>query len=235
MVGLTASVDAATGEGEPLAIIQTVPVENASEVPTTQPVMVHFSKEIDPKTLTPATFSVEGTTGVIQYDPALKSATWTPAAPLEPSKTYRATLSDEIADLDGLRLPFPYSWTFTTQGAAEQAGPLAIQQTTPAPNADHVPVNASVSVTFNKEIDPESLRPDQLLLMRDGQVAGTLRYDRAARSVIFTPASPLEYQETYTATVREGIKDPAGNRLPLGKSWTFTTETPPPPLAGLAP
>ena len=235
MVGLTAaSVDAAMGEGEPLTIIQTVPVENASEVPTTQSIMVHFSKEIDPKTLTPATFSVGGTAGVIQYDPALKSATWIPAAPLAPAKTYTATLSDDIADLDGLRLPFPYSWTFTTQVAQEPEGPLSIQQTAPAPNADHVPVSASVSVTFNKEIDPESIRPDQLLLTRGETIAGTVRYDRAERTVIFTPAAPLTYQETYTVTVREGIRDPAGNRLALGTTWTFTTETAP-PLASLTP
>lgn len=235
ILSLAASAQAAMGEGDPLAVVQTIPVENASEVPTTQPVVVHFSKEIDPKTLTPATFLVEGAPGTLQYDPALKSATWTPAAPLDYSKTYTATLSDEIADLDGLHLPFPYSWTFTTRTGEEKEGPLAIQQSSPAPNAAQVPVTATISITFNREVDPKTLRPDRVLLMRGERVEAAVHYDRSQRTVILTPASPLNYRDTYTVTVREGIADSAGNRLPLGTTWSFTTENPPPPIAGLAP
>jgi hypothetical protein len=223
------------GEDEPLAIVQTIPVENASEVSTTQSIVVRFSKEIDPRTLTPATFSVAGAAGAVRYDPALKSATWVPASPLEQLKTYTATLSDEIADLDGLRLPFPYSWTFTTRTGEETAGPLEVQQTVPASNAAQVPVTTTISITFNREIDPETLRPDRILLMRGDKVPGTVRYDRSQRTVILTPASPLDPQESYTVVVKEGIADSAGNRLLLGTTWTFTTETLPPPPAGLAP
>ena len=222
-------------EDEAPGIVLTVPVENASEVPTTQSIVVHFSKKIDPRTLTPATFFVEGAEGVLRYNPILKSATWIANAPLKSLKTYTVTLSEKIKDLHGHSLPFSYSWTFATRKTDEQDDPLTIRQTTQPANATHVPVEAAISVTFNKEINPETVRPGLILLTRRDPVEGRLRYNGSARTLIFSPASPLDYGSTYTVTVKEEIEDRDGNPLLLGMTWTFTTETPPPPLATLFP
>jgi hypothetical protein len=219
----------------PPGIILTVPVGNASEVSTTQSIVVQFSKKIDPRTLTPATFFVKGAEGSLHYHPILKSVTWVPAAPLEALKTYTATVSEGIKDLNGRPLPFAYSWTFTTRKRDEPEGLLTVQQKIPVDNAAHVSVETVISVTFNREINPETLRPGRIVLMREEPIDGQLLYNRLTHTVLFLPAIPLDYGSSYTVRVEEGIEDQAGDRLMLGVTWTFTTETPPHPVAGLFP
>lgn len=226
-----AAIDPETGP----AIVLTVPVENAGEVSTLDPIVVQFSTDIDPRTLHSGTFSVEGADGTVRYDPELKSAAWTPNSPLEPWKTYTVTLSDEIKDLDGRPLSFAYRWTFTTRSDAEPEGPLAVQRTVPEANEAHVAVETAVSVTFNKEVDPITVRPDAVTLTGGEPIEGRLYYDPDSRTIFFSPSAPLEFGRTYTAIVKEGIEDRSGNPLLFGAAWSFTTETPPEPRARLFP
>ena len=220
-------------EGGAPGIAQIIPAENASEVSTEGPIVVRFTKEIDPRALNPETFFVEGAAGTVQYDPATRSATWVPLFPLSPSKTYTVTLSDEIQDLEGRRLSFSFTWSFTTRSAPETL--LTIRRVHPPPNASHTPVRTDIEVTFSREIDPLSLRPEAILVTEREKVEGTLRYDRETRTAIFSPSSPLAYGRRYTVTVTGKIKDGAGNTLLSGESWSFTTEEAPSPLSSLFP
>jgi uncharacterized protein YfaS (alpha-2-macroglobulin family) len=114
-----------------LEVVQTVPVENAGEVSTTQSIVVHFSREVNQQTLNAFTFSVEEAAGTLRYDPVFKSATWTPFLPLEPGRTYTVNVSDEIKDLDGRPLSFSYSWTFTTSAIKESSEEPDLQEAVP--------------------------------------------------------------------------------------------------------
>lgn len=219
--------------GESPGIVRTVPGENESEVAPTASLVVEFSKQIDPRTVTPETFRVEGAEGAVRYNPETKSAVWTPLEPLERSKQYQATVAGDIADLEGHRLSFTYHWTFTTRSTEETL--LNILQTTPTDHASHVPVNSLISVTFNRPIDPASLQADSISVINEGKVAGSLDYDPASRTVTFSPASPLAYEQGYTVILKEGIGDGAGNRISAAKSWSFTTEGPPLPVSTIDP
>jgi hypothetical protein len=42
-------------------------------------------------------------------------------------------------------------------------------------------------------------------------------------TAIFTPLTPLAYSTSYTATVRAGVKDLAGNAMLKDYSWSFVT------------
>lgn len=219
--------------GEAPGIVRTVPGENESEVAPTAPIIVQFTKQIDPRTLTAETFQVEGAEGVVHYDPETKSAAWSPITPLEPWKQYHVAVTGDITDLEGRRLPFSYRWTFTTRSAEETL--LSIQQTTPPENAAHVPVETLISVTFNKPIEPASLRPDSIIVVDQEKVEGVIAYEPVTRTVTFSPESPLAYEERYTVILKEGIEDRAGNRLLTAESWSFTTERPPMPLSQMHP
>lgn len=228
------SAGAAIGPvGESPGIVRTIPGENESEVSPTASIVVEFSKQIDPRSVTPESFHVAGAEGVVYYDPESRSASWTPLEPLERAKQYEASVSGDIADLEGRRLPFSYRWTFSTRSAEETL--LGIQQTTPTHNASHVPVNTPISVTFNKAIDPASLQPDSISVINEGKVAGSIDYDPVSRTITFLPVFPLAYGQGYTAILKEGIQDRAGNRLSMAKSWSFTTEEPPLPVSTLDP
>lgn len=219
--------------GEAPGIVRTVPGENESEVAPTTPIIVEFTKQIDPRTVTAETFHVEGTEGVVRYDPETKSATWTPITPLEPSKQYQAAVTGDVADLEGHHLPFSYRWTFTTRSAEEAL--LNIQQTTPTDNATHVSVATLISVTFNKPIEPTSLKPDSIVVVDEEKLEGIIAYEPVTQTVTFLPKSPLAYEERYTVILKEGIEDRAGNRLLTSESWSFTKEGPPTPLGQIHP
>lgn len=219
--------------GEAPGIVRTVPGENESEVAPTTPIIVEFTKQIDPRTVTAMTFHVEGAEGVVHYDPGTKSATWSPTRPLEPWKQYQAAVTGDVADLEGHHLPFSYRWTFTTRSAEETL--LNIQQTTPTDNATHVPVATLISVTFNKPIEPTSLKPDSIVVVDEEKLEGIIAYEPVTQTVTFLPKSPLAYEERYTVILKEGIEDRAGNRLLTAESWSFTTEGPPMPLSQIHP
>ncbi|WP_460597166.1 Ig-like domain-containing protein [Geomonas sp. Red276] len=77
-------------------------------------VTITFSKDIDPSTLTPATFYLDhGATGTIGYDAATHTATLTPAGRLSYTTTYTVTASSGIKDFAGNSLA-TYTWTFAT-------------------------------------------------------------------------------------------------------------------------
>ncbi|NKE69228.1 Ig-like domain-containing protein [Candidatus Manganitrophus noduliformans] len=219
--------------GESPGIVRTVPGENQSEVAPTTPIIVEFTKQIDPRTLTEETFQVEGAEGVIYYDPETKSAIWTPIAPLAPSKQYQVDVTNEIADLEGRHLPFSYHWTFSTRST--EGAPLDIRQTTPPENASHVSVETPISVTFNKPIEPASLRPDSIVVFDEEKVKGVIAYEPVTQTVTFLPLLPLGYRERYTVILKEGIEDRDGNPLLTAESWSFTTEGPPTPLSQIHP
>ncbi|MCG3114623.1 MAG: Ig-like domain-containing protein [Candidatus Manganitrophus sp. SA1] len=219
--------------GEAPGIVRTVPGENESEVAPTTPIIVEFTKQVDPRTVTAETFHVEGAEGVVHYNPETKSATWTPIAPLAPSKQYQVAVTGDITDLEGRHLPFSYRWTFSTRSTEE--APLDVQQTTPPENAIHVPVETPISVTFNKPIEPASLRPDSIVVFDEENVKGVIAYEPVTQTVTFLPLLPLGYRERYTVILKEGIEDRDGNPLLTAESWSFTTEGPPTPLSQIHP
>lgn len=219
--------------GETPGIVRTVPGENQNEVDPTASIIVEFSKQIDPRTVTTETFQVEGAEGIVRYDAEMKSAIWSPIRPLEASKQYQVAITSDIADLEGRHLPFSYRWMFATRSTEE--APLNIQQTTPTENAAHVSVKTPISVTFNKPIETTSLEPDSIVVIDDERVEGRIEYEPVTQTLTFSPESPLAYGERYTVTLREGIEDRDGNRLLTAKRWSFTTEGPPMPISPIHP
>ena len=56
-------------------------------------------------------------TGAVTYDPATRTATFTPSVPLLTGTTYTATLSQALLDQGGIAMSAPYSWSFTASGS----------------------------------------------------------------------------------------------------------------------
>jgi hypothetical protein len=94
-------------------------------------IIAAFTKDMSPATLTDASFTITCATpcvspsGVVSYEVGSKTAAFAPAAALEVSTTYTATITAAATDLAGnalggnqARLPAAsaYVWTFTTAG-----------------------------------------------------------------------------------------------------------------------
>ena len=95
--------------------------------------------------------------------------------------------------------------------------------TSPANGSVAVPYDRKISVAFSEAMDPATITTATFTLtgpslaVIPGAVAST------GPSAVFTPATQLAAGITYTATVKAGVKDLAGNALASDYVWSFTT------------
>lgn len=113
-------------------------------------------------------------------------------------------------------------------GTTVSGSTLAVTSTSPADGDTGVATGSTVSATFNAALNPATVSNSVLTLRvssSGSSVPGSVSYNDAGKTLIFTPSSSLSRGTTYTATVTTGVKDLSGNSLPVPKSWSFTTVT----------
>jgi len=217
----------------------TVPASGATAVPTNQKITATFSKPMDSATVVAAgTFTVAvagvggaAVPGTVSY--AGSTATFTPTANLAASTQFTATITNAAKDLSGNALvagAVPNPWSFTTGTTTDTTAPTIIL-TSPADAATNVLLNAMVSATFSKAMDPVTITSSGTFTVSvagagGAAVAGSVTYDSASDIATFTPAANLTATTQYTATISNAAKDLAGNALASGAKpnpWSFTT------------
>jgi methionine-rich copper-binding protein CopC len=208
-------------------VSSTIPAAGATGVPTNTAIVITLSEEMDPLTITTETFTVTapGLTpvpGVVAYSGT--TATFTPNDVLAADATFTVTLTTDARDLAGNQLASDFVWTFTTGSAADTTAPT-VSATIPADGATDVPLNQSIVATFSEDMDPFTISTDTVTVAGPGltPVAGVVSY--IGTTAIFTPASNLAADTTYTATITTGARDLAGNELASDFAWSFTTGT----------
>ncbi len=93
------------------------PLDAASDVSLDTNISVTFNGVINPSTVNATVFTVSGgvTTNLpISFSNGNRTATFTPAAALDPFTTYTVSLEASISDTQGLTLGAPVSFSFTT-------------------------------------------------------------------------------------------------------------------------
>ncbi len=105
------------------SILSTCPSNTANGVSTTALICARFDKQMDPLTITSATFGVnQGLTtvnGTVSYDVATATAFFTPLSPMSLGLPYTATVTTGAKDIAGNPLLIDYVWSWTT-GACGQ-------------------------------------------------------------------------------------------------------------------
>ena len=103
----------------------------------------------------------------------------------------------------------------------------------PTNAATGVPLTATVEATFLEDMNPGSITDQTFTLTKEGSsgpvAVSSVGYNSQNRKASLDPASDLEANATYTATIKggsTGVKDLAGNALAQDHIWTFTTATP---------
>ena len=96
----------------PPRVIATIPPTNATDVDAAAAITATFSKVLDPATLTPSSFTVDGVTGTVSY--AEGTAVFTPNDTLAFNTLHTVRLDTTVADTFGNHLTAPYVWSFTT-------------------------------------------------------------------------------------------------------------------------
>jgi hypothetical protein len=215
-----------TASDTPPFVVHTDPLNDATEVAVGLPVSASFSEPMSPDTLNTGTFSVtDGTTsltGVVTYDPATETATFTPDAPLAINTAYTATVDTGAEDAGGLAMSTDYSWTFTTTVEAE---PPFVTMVTPINGSINVLIGAEPTATFSADMNPATLN-DLTFTLRQGTtpIPGAVSYDAGTLTATFTPDAELDFELPYTGTITTGAEDTGGLAIVGDYVWTFTTE-----------
>ncbi|MDQ3141918.1 MAG: Ig-like domain-containing protein [Bacteroidota bacterium] len=201
-------------------VIATDPTNNATGVALNKIVSATFSMPMNPSTLNVNTFTIrEGNTpvaGTVTYSGV--TSYFTPSTALKANTVYTATITTGAKNPAGISIPNDYVWTFTT---ANSLAPLVIS-TDPANNETGVPLNKTVTATFNMFMDPTTINSTTFTLRQgNNSIAGTVTYVGTTAS--FRPNSSLQPNTIYTGTITTGAKNLAGVPLANDYVWTFTT------------
>lgn len=224
-----------------LSVLSVHPPAGATDVPSTSVIRVTFNGAVDPSSLvnvytnTPTGALIlkdengADVPGVVTYNAATRTATFSPAQALAPGRRYTVIVRD-VYDSRGIALKESQEWSFLTLSATAERR-LAVSSTYPLPGATGFPRNGAIRVTFDKELDPTSLiNPTTntstgaflLKTPAGANVAGTVTYNPSTSTVDFVPSAYLSANVTYIASVKD-VRTLDGQALAEPYTWTFST------------
>jgi len=199
-------------------VISTDPGTNATDVPLNKQIKATFSKDMDPLTILPANFIVKQGVNIIPGTVSTlgNTATFTPTAYLMANTEYIVTITAGVRDATGNPMANDYVWGFTT------GVPPIVISTEPVNNAINVDLNNNITATFNKIMNPSTLNLTTFLVKKDNvEITGIVTY--IGNTATFNPAGNLLPNTLYTATIKTGARDVAGNQIANDYIWSFTT------------
>ncbi len=203
-----------------------IPANGTAGVPVGQVIAATFDTDMDPATLTSATFYIKKSGGtplpaVVDYSAATRTATLDPVAGLEPGETYEVRLTTAVESGAGTPLASAVEWSFTTAGEA----PSVITKV-PAAGATSVPVGQTIAATFDKNMDASTLTGATFYVQKSGgsPLPATVAYSSGTRTATLDPAADLEAGATYEVTLTTAVEGADGQTLagaPI--TWSFST------------
>jgi hypothetical protein len=216
----------------PPTVVSAAPPSAAAGACPNTIVTVTFSEAMNPATITAKTLTLTGpalaaVAGVVSYDVASKTATFSPSAALALNTVYTVTVTTGAQDTFANALATNFVWTFTTGNTACLAGPPTVISVAPPNGTVGVCPNTVAVATFSEAMNPSTISATTFTLTGPAaaSVTGQVVYDAPDYVATFTPASNLALNTTYTATITTGAQDLMGNALAVDATWTFTTAT----------
>lgn len=211
--------DAVQVDGLCPVVVSTDPANGATSVALNKVISVTFNEAMNPATITQATIILQGTapvTGTVTYSGT--TAFFTPNSPLAANTTYTGRVTTSVKDVTGNALQTDYVWTFST---GTTLSPVVIA-TDPVNNATGIPLNKTVTATFNMPMDPLTINATTVKLMQGATaIAGAVTY--SGNTASFTPTAALLLNTVYTVTITTGAKNTIGTPLAGNYVWSFST------------
>ena len=198
------------------SVVSASPSNSQTEVPTNAVIQLHFSKAIDPWTVTSSTFFLTyGSNGVVAGTSSVSTdgltATFTPSGPLAAYTSYNVQATSGITDLEGHGLG-GYGFSFTTGSGTDSSAPTVLT-VSPANSATSVPVNVRVDLMMSAELSAASIGPNAVVVSSNGlSVPGTVTLNSNGTILTYLPANSLASNSTYTVSA-SGFTDEAGNAV----------------------
>ena len=216
----------AAADTTPPTVSVTSPTNTAIDVPLNRKVTVGFSEDMDPLSITAASFTMIETVSKTNVAGTVScigtTATLVPLLPLAYNTSYSGTVTTGVKDLAGNPMASTFVFTFTT-GASPDAIAPTVSLTSPANGAIDVPINRKITIGFSEVTDPLSITTTTFTMTGPGATPVTGTVVPAGTSASFTPTVTLKNSTIYTVTITTGVKDLAGNPMVSNFVSTFTT------------
>jgi hypothetical protein len=227
------------------AITAVNPPNGQTAVPLNAAIQVRLSKPIDATSISNSSIALSpsapaGSTVQLSSDGLTLSLSLGAAGTLASNTAYSLTASG-FGDLNG-NLAAPFTSAFTTSSVTDTARGT-ITMTSPAANASNAPVNAAITLTLSKPVDPASVAYDTFQVYapyNTQRIPGTIAVGSGGTTLTFTPTGPLP--ASTSVTVYAGyfvyLYDLAGNSFnSLQASFTTasTADTTAPTILSVTP
>ena len=212
------------------SIENSYPANSATGIARNNCVMVLFSEEVDPATLTASTVMLHGedvsggggyndaVSGTIAYDAGNRIVVFSPDTILDENRNYQVTLTAVIDDLSGLTMTADHYIIFAT-GTGTDATPVTIASVTPSEGAIGVIKSSTVSIHFSEPVNPLTLKTTDINVSES--TTRNVAYNFYTNTAILTLDDDFVSSKKYAATVVAGIEDLCANPLNPGKQWFF--------------
>ncbi len=213
-------------------ITQRSPYPGEQNVPSGKMITIKFSELVNYISDTTVTLRETATgdavTGSVTYSEQI--ATFVPDADLAEGTQYTLTCiggASGIRDSSGNAL-VTSEWAFKI----EDTTPPEISTISPLENANNVPPNAEVQVTFSESITNATNSSVYLKEVSTGVTyPSRVEYDDLSKAVTLKPSGDLQYNTLYQITIEGGsgdsIMDTSFNAVAADRIWTFTTSNAP--------
>ncbi len=198
------------------------PVDGTIGIPRNTNVIATFSEEMNPATLTTATFKVTGpgatpVSGAITYSGT--HAIFTPFANLAASTLFEATITTGAKDLAGNALASAFTWSFTT-GASAPEGPAPVLLGTAGnfvilakSGIDTVPTSAITGDIGVSPIDSTAITGFSLVMDASNVFSTSSQVTGNVYAADYTPPTPSNLT-TAVSDMETAYVDAAGRPIP---------------------
>ncbi len=210
-------------------VAQTSPQSGDTGVPISAPIVVQFSKAMDPATLTAQSFTLSddftgnSVPGMVQVDPTGTTASFVPQSFLGVGRTFYVQLTSTVEDSSGNALTGSGTYyTFTTAFTADTTAPQVLGSS-PSAGAAAVPLNAVIVLEFSKPLDVISVSHGLQVLSGGQPVPGSMALSNSNQRVTFTPLGGLAANAVYTVVTTAQITDVGGLALANPGTFSWTT------------
>ncbi len=215
-------------DANPPAVSLATPLDGATGVPVNQAVILRFTEPLLRSSVVAGVVRLFAGTAEVQGTAALSSdqlvLVFTPLERLAPFTDYLVRVAG-VRDLASNPMGTGFSSGFTTGELVDTEPPMVVG-TSPDANLAGVPVNAPVTVYFSEPMSPASLTPGNFRVhdQRAGEDVPALmiQVEPDGRSASFIPQQPLGVGRLFSVLLLPGIRDAAGNPLPV-RGFLFTT------------
>jgi hypothetical protein len=236
MVGEAMSEDQLAVDSTPPEVSSTFPVDEATGVSISTPIIITFTEGMDPDASDAVTVSGPG-------DPSVGAATWSGTQlTLEPTglrsdSAYEVTVTTSARDssVPGNEMATAYTFAFVT-GSSSTPAPARVMSTSPEHGAVAVSVETGISVTFSEAMERTSVTS---VLSSSPSIEWAIGWSGGDTKLSLTPRVWLMELTQYTISIGIDAMSATGSTLATTYEFSFTTgrnpDVVPPRVSGTAP